>query len=227
MKNNLILAFILLIGCKPSTVDIDTISFLDKNIIKNLKVVKKETQKGNWTFNEDMKPVLKGDNISTHYYFRTPEELSQLEYNEFPISDLGAKLVTIDDRLVFARFSLNKDKTFDVFNHLEQKLGVPDQTFDSIGITESNAVEVKLLENNLTKKQGLEKTTDEYDDAILKYPYQNTWIKDNIIYQFTLARSREAFGNTLLIISKQALKDKVIFGYHNPTKDPILGKYLK
>ncbi|QCE42455.1 hypothetical protein [Psychroserpens sp. NJDZ02] len=225
-KNYIFIIYIFLLGCKPETLNLDTINFQAQDLLKSIKTSKVENQIGAWSLDSSKSPFLEGDKTSTHYYFRTPDEIKQLNFNNLPLDDIGAKLVTLDNKLIFASFSLEKENTFDVYNHLEQKLGAPQQTFNTIAYDKSND-EVLIILNNLTEKQGVKKIIDEYDDELITYPYQNTWIKNNIIYQYTLIRGKEAFSNKLVIITKEALTEKIIFGYHNSTNDPILGKYLK
>ena len=54
-------------------------------------------------------------------------------------------------------------------------------------------------------------------------------LKDNgekVIFQLTLMPTENFVNNTLVVISKKAFRDKIIIGFHNPDKDPILSKYL-
>lgn len=220
------MSLIIIEGCNSQTVDLDKIDFNGHPHLEKLKISKVENQKGHWVLNSSSSDgglALSGGENSVQYTLRTPEELSQVVFNNLPLDDIGAKLVEYNGKLVFAKLSVNKNKTFELLNYLKQKLGKPDQTFDSLAYDKNNA-EVKLLETNL--KEDLKKSKDEYDDEMILYPYQNVWLKGNLIYQYTLVREKGAFSNTLVIISKEAFKDKIIFGYHNPEHDPILGKYV-
>lgn len=221
------MSLIILEGCNSQTLDLDNIDFNGNPHFEKLKISKVEQQKGHWVLDQSKNDVglaLSGTESSVQYTLITPDELAQITFNNLPLDDIGAKLATYKDKFAFARLSVDKSKTFDLYNHLKQKLGKPDQTFDSLAYDKNNT-EVKLLETNL--KGDIKIGKDEYDDEMVSYPYQNVWVKGNIIYQYTLVRAKNSFSNTLVIISKEAFNDKIIFGYHNPQQDPILSKYIK
>ncbi len=221
------MSLIILEGCNSQTLDLDKIDFNNNPHLEKLKISKVENQKGHWVLNQSGSDVglsLSGVESSVQYTLMTPEELARVTFNNLPLDNIGAKLVAYKGKLAFARLSVDKSKTFDLFNHLKQMLGKPDQTFDNLAYDKNNA-EVKLLETGL--KGDVKIVKDEYDDEMIAYPYQNVWVKGNLIYQYTLVRAKDSFSNTLVIISKEALNDKIIFGYHNPEHDPILSKYAK
>lgn len=215
-------------GCNSQTIDLDKIDFHENPHLERLKISRVEPQKGHWVVNQsgnDVSLVLSGEENSVDYTLITPKELAQVNFNNLPLDEIGVKLVEYKGKLGFVRLSVDKSKTFVLFDYLKRKLGKPDQTFDDLSYDQNNAA-VKLLETNL--KADIKKSKNEYDDEMIAYPYQNVWVKGDLIYQYTLVRTaKDAFANVLVIIAKDALNDKIILGYHNPTKDPILSKYVK
>ncbi|MGO3183413.1 MAG: hypothetical protein ACTIJ9_11330 [Aequorivita sp.] len=231
LKQGLIIFLLVLLSCNSQTLDLSTINFNQTNQkqLKQLKYSKVENQKGHYVVKEigdDVDVLLEGNEISSHYYLRTKEEVSQVAFTPYVIDDeIGVKLVSYQGELAFADFAILNKETFEVLKHLTKELGTPDQTFNTIAY-KKDSPEVQLLLNNLEMGKSLKEVEDDYGDKMLAYPYQNVWIKGDLIYQLTLGRGMETYSNTLIIISKKALEDKIIFGYHNPTKDPILSKYL-
>ena len=232
-----------LTGCNGQPLDLDKIDFNKKPSFEDFKLSRldihtgtwifdtdsvlasKGNQKGTWVLDGDSVLTLKGNLKSTHYYFRTIEELDLLRFNKLPIDDIGAKLVEYNNKLVYADFSLNYKKTFEVFNHLKQKLGMPEYQLYKTIVHNKEDPMVKLLLKNLNKDDGLKKTIDEYDDEIWIYPYRNVWVKDNLIYQYTLGQGVDRFNNKITIISKEAIAKKIVFGYHNLVNDPIFKNF--
>lgn len=216
-------------GCNSKTLDLDKVDFHENPHLERLKISKVEDQKGHWVVNQsgnDVSLSLSGEEKSVGYTLISPEDLTQVNFNNLPLDPIGARLVEYKDKLAFARFSVDKSKTFVLFNYLIRKLGKPDQTFDSLAYNDKNKNVTNLLEANL--KAYLIKSKDEYDDEMIAYPYQNVWVKGDLIYQYTLVRTaNDTFANVLVIISKDAFNDKIILGYHNPKQDPILSKYAK
>lgn len=231
LKQGLIIFLLVLVSCNSQTLDLSTIDFSQttEKQLDHLKCSKDEHQKGHYVVEykgDDVDVYLEGNESSTHYYLRTKEEVSQVSFSPFKIDEeIGVKLVSYEDQLVFADFSILNEETFKVLKYLTKELGIPDQTFNTIAYNEDSS-EVQLLLNNLEMGKSLKEVEDDYGDIMLAYPYQNVWVKENLIYQLTLGRGMDSFSNSLIIISKKALEDKIIFGYHNPTKDPILSKYL-
>lgn len=221
-----------LVSCNSQTMDLSQIdlSQTTEKQLHKLKCSKVERQKGHYVVKEIGNSVdvhLEGNQSSTHYYLRTKEEVSQVSFTPFKIDEeIGVKLVSYQDQLVFAKFSLKNEETFDVLKYLNEKLGVPEQTFNTIAYKE-DSLEVQLLLNNLEMGKSIKKVEDDYGDQLLAYAYQNLWTKGTIVYQLTLSRGMQSYSNSLIIISKKALEDKIIFGYHNIPENSLLYKFKK
>ena len=53
------------------------------------------------------------------------------------------------------------------------------------------------------------------------------WDKKDFIITYRIGLTKDGFSNEVVFSTKKALKDKIVFGYHNIEKDPLLSKYLK
>lgn len=236
MKNTslyILLFAICMQSCTTQTIDFRSIDTNNTSLLESLKTLqceKIESQKGHWNIsidNDDVVKELVGDEISTHYVFRSPEEIGQIKFDRFPLDDFPVKVVSYDKRVSFASMSFKRESSFQALISLKQKLGEPDRVYKDIPYDKED-VEVKLLLEALDfDSEDLKKTTDEYDDTILSFPEHSIWGSDDFIFMYTLLRGRESYGNSLVIINKKVFKDKIIFGYHNPEEDPILKDYLK
>jgi hypothetical protein len=235
MKYCYLIIVITLVSC-TNPLDISKINFEkpSKTYLDNIKVSRIDHQKGSWELiylkNGEFDDVkLKDDGKTTNlYYFSTKEELAQMCYDGIKLDDFGAKLVEYQNKIVSVHCSFEKSRTFEFIKKLKTDLGGPTEIInDTIGFYK-NEKEVNFFLKELPKDDFKIVKEENNNSSLLVCPMHYIWLKNDLIYMYTLVRSGEAScGNKMVIISKKALKDKIIFGYHNSEEDPILAKYLK
>lgn len=220
-------------GCSKNKLDISGIEF-DKSAkayTEKFSVSRIDNQQGSWqnlyAENGEFKDTLLNDDgkKSVHYYFRYENEAKQIVYENIPIGtqEVG-KLVEYNDRIVFLNFGFDKENTFLLLTKLKARLGAPTTMINhEIGYDEK-AEEVQLIINNLSKSEF--SVVDKALGKMLIFPIHYIWVKGEIIYKYTLVPGNKFYGSDLTVISKQALRDHLIFGYHNVKKDPILSQYV-
>jgi hypothetical protein len=224
-----------LVSCKK-TLDISKIDFEKPSTayLEGIKISRLEHQKGSWELiyldnGEFDKITLKDDGkISNHYYFSTEDELKQISFDDIKLDDFGAKLVEYQNKIVSIDCNFERSKTFVLLKKLKSSLGKPTEIInDTIGFYK-NEKEVNFFLKELPKGDfNIFKEVDN-NSSLLACPMRYIWIKNNLIYMYTLVRSGDAScGNMFVVISKKAIKDKIVFGHHSPDKDPIFSKYLK
>ncbi|SFW70313.1 hypothetical protein SAMN02927921_03450 [Sinomicrobium oceani] len=229
MKRMLFLSSLLSIfSCQTQTLDITKID-LHKNAketLEGLKISRIDTQNGAYKTGGNAELEDNGK-ISMYYIFKGPSDESKVAYSGIrPEPGTGGRIVEHDDKIAFINFAFQRDKTFELLAKLKKDLGTPDQIlYDSIPNNESDS-EVKMLLKAFSSEE-LKYSEDEFGDSYISFPLHHVWVKDGYIYKYTLLRGRKEYSNDLVIISKQALLDRIVFGYHNPDKDPIFIKYVQ
>lgn len=235
MKNKILISLnlILLMSCSTKSQDLSTIDFNQnaETYLDGLSFSSKTEQKGHYEAvvkGEDasLKLVDKGE-LSTNYVFMGEKNTAKLNYGGIPINDvMGTAITVYDNKIAFMRINVKNDQSIALLEVLKKKLGTPtdivlseDNPYD-----ETDKSQRLLLEKlpNETKKVK----DDVLDDYTLTYPENFIWNKNDMIYQLTFSPTGNYISSQLVVISKKAFKDKIIMGYHNPDKDPILSKYL-
>lgn len=220
-------------SCSTKSQDLSTIDFNQnaETYLDGLSFSSKTEQKGHYEAvvkGEDasLKLVDKGE-LSTNYVFMGEKNTAKLNYGGIPINDvMGTAITVYDNKIAFMRINVKNDQSIALLEVLKKKLGTPtdivlseDNPYD-----ETDKSQRLLLEKlpNETKKVK----DDVLDDYTLTYPENFIWNKNDMIYQLTFSPTGNYISSQLVVISKKAFKDKIIMGYHNPDKDPILSKYL-
>lgn len=219
-------------SCQSNSLDLSKTNFETSigKTLQGLKISRVEPQKGHWELiksEESLKPKLIEDGTTTTLYIlKEKSDEDKVNYAGIKIEEgTGGRLAEHNDKLIFANFSLNKQETFRVYEQLKNLLGPRDQViYDSIADDRTDP-EVKFILSKFQDKE-IKFSKDEYGDSYVVFPVHNIWFKDNYIYKYTFLRGREVYQNDFVILSKNALQNKFIFGYHNPN-DPIFNKYLK
>ncbi|AXB56144.1 hypothetical protein HYN86_05830 [Flavobacterium fluviale] len=235
MKNKILISLnlILLMSCSTKSQDLSTIDFNQnaETYLDGLSFSSKTEQKGHYEAvvkGEDasLKLVDKGE-LSTNYVFMGEKNTAQLNYGGIPINDvMGTAITVYDNKIAFMRINVKNDQSIALLELLKKKLGTPTEIVKSEDnpYDETDKSQRLLLEKlpNETKKVK----DDVLDDYTLTYPENFIWNKNDVIYQLTFSPTGNYISSQLVVISKKAFKDKIIMGYHNPDKDPILSKYL-
>lgn len=235
MKNKILISLnlILLMSCSTKSQDLSTIDFNQnaETYLDGLSFSSKTEQKGHYEAvvkGEDasLKLVDKGE-LSTNYVFMGEKNTAKLNYGGIPINDvMGTAITVYDNKIAFMRINVKNDQSIALLEVLKKKLGTP----TDIVLSEDNPYD----ETDKSQRLLLEKLPDEtkkvkddvLDDYTLTYPENFIWNKNDMIYQLTFSPTGNYISSQLVVISKKAFKDKIIMGYHNPDKDPILSKYL-
>ncbi|MDH7464201.1 hypothetical protein QEG73_23085 [Chitinophagaceae bacterium 26-R-25] len=223
-----LISILMMVGCSSQPLDLATIDFdqpADK-YLKGVSYTTKTDQKGHWIVKhngDDVALALKDDGEKVvDYVFMDESNTKQLTYSGMKINALiGVDIVTYNDKVSYERIRIINTQTSELASYLKQKLGEPteiisDETMD-IGTKD-------ILFKSFPK--NVKETKDEFGNNVIDYPQNTFWIKGELIYQLTLEPVNNVVNNTLNIISKKAFRDKIIVGYHNPDKHPILSKYL-
>lgn len=220
-------------SCSTKSQDLSTIDFNQnaETYLDGLSFSSKTEQKGHYEAvvkGEDasLKLVDKGE-LSTNYVFMGEKNTAQLNYGGIPINDvMGTAITVYDNKIAFMRINVKNDQSIALLEVLKKKLGTPTEIVKSEDnpYDETDKSQRLLLEKlpNETKKVK----DDVLDDYTLTYPENFIWNKNDVIYQLTFSPTGNYISSQLVVISKKAFKDKIIMGYHNPDKDPILSKYL-
>lgn len=235
MKNKILISLnlILLMSCSTKSQDLSTIDFNQnaETYLDGLAFSSKTEQKGHYEAvvkGEDasLKLVDKGE-LSTNYVFMGEKNTAKLNYGGIPINDVMGTVITVyDNKIAFMRINVKNDQSIALLEVLKKKLGTPTEIVKSEDnpYDETDKSQRLLLEKlpNETKKVK----DDVLDDYTLTYPENFIWNKNDVIYQLTFSPTGNYISSQLVVISKKAFKEKIIMGYHNPDKDPILSKYL-
>lgn len=235
MKNKILflLNSLFLIGCSNSTtLDLSKVDFNENanQYIDGLKFYSKETQNGHFEIksnkgNVALDLVNNGENV-VKYVFTEEGNTKQLNYQGLEIDkDLGAKISTYQDKVAFISFSVDKNKVIDFIKILKKDLGdekdiIYNQRLSKV-FKQSLFIDLSGISTNFIKKGK-----DDQGNDVISYPQNIIWLKNDVIYQLTLDPLDNSINNTLTIITKKALNDKVIFGYHNISNDPLLKNYI-
>lgn len=232
-KIMLVLTLLVLISCNNKELDLSKIDFNQKASIylDDLNVYKKEEQKGHYVLdyqNDEVSLGLKDDGERVvKYTFMEEKNTNQLNYSGLRVNDvMGVSISVYDEKISFMRIHVKNTQTLEFFDVLKKKLGNPTEILIKDG--------VNFDDKNISQKMLIEKMPNQakkYKDEVLEqfyfsYPEHFIWVDSDIIYQLTIVPVGNYISNSLVVISKKALKDKVIFGFHNPNEDPILSKYL-
>jgi hypothetical protein len=234
MKNTIIiiLNLLLLISCNNKELDLSQVDFNQdarRYNLDDLKVYKKEGQKGHYEVKHDgddisLITVDNGEKVINYVFMEN--SVSQVNFAGLNIDSLlGAKVVDYNGKIAFISANVNSKQTSELISYFIKTFGVPTEVINNERHEEAvNLGASQILFKSLpnyTKKQK-----DEFYNNSIIYPQNIIWVKKDIIYQLTLEPSNNMVNNVVKIISKHALRDKIIIGFHNPEKDPILSKYL-
>lgn len=234
MKNKILVSLnlILLMSCTSNSQDLSIIDF-NKNAetyLDGLTFSSKTEQKGHYEAvinGEDasLKLIDKGE-VSTNYVFMG-ENTAQLNYGGLAINDvMGSSLNVYEDKIAFMRINVKNEQSIALLDLLKKKLRTPTEIIksDNNHYDETDKSQRLLLDKlpNETKKIK----DDLLDEYYLTYPEHFIWDKNEVIYQLTFSPTGSYVTNQLVVISKKALKDKIIIGFHNTDKDSILSKYM-
>lgn len=161
------------------------------------------------------------------YNFDNEKALSQINYLGLPLelTMLGTQIYDYNGNISCILTEIKRDYTIDLINKLIEKIGEPNEVLctDTPIDKVSPEIIIKLLE---IFPENCKITKDYWDDEFFIYPYTVIWSADKVIYNLRITLIDTFLDNDLCIISKKALQDKVIFGYHGDDVDPTLSKYL-
>ncbi|WP_131726221.1 hypothetical protein [Chryseobacterium sp. Leaf405] len=229
-KFSAVLLTLIFIGCNKTTLDLGKIDFSQPASVY-LKGSKGELQYGHWELakndaaQDDPKLKLVGrSEISTVYRITNSSEKNQFSFLGYPsIEMMGIEMVEYKNKLVFYSMYPEGKKTPEILLKLKEKLGKPSGVvLDTLGKT--NILLPPILKT--LPKNDIKYFTDEYGDQQVSFPEHYIWKRNGMLYQFTLLKGTKIVTNKIVAIDINAFKDRIIFGYHMPDKDPILGNYL-
>ena len=234
MKSLCLLVFmaVVMMGCGSKKLDLSTVDFSKSadTYLNGIHPTANTAQKGHYEIEgsgDHVNLALKdqGERIEK-YTFMDETAVKQLNYGGIPINPvLGAAICVYNGKIGFMRLQAAQGRSLDLFLVLKKQLGAPTEVItDSVRFEDGNVAQKEFLESLPAYSK---KIKDDMDDVYLHYPQNIIWIKGDLIYQLTLSPVEKNINNTLVVITRKAFKDKVIFGYHVPDQDPILSKYMK
>ncbi len=214
---------LIVFSCDHVSTDLSAFNSLKTESFKNLKLKRIEDQKGSWEFNSNFEPKLnKSSKLSKHYFFNYPEEINHLKFSTFTIDkELGVKVIEYDNKISFYKLSFKNDETFQVLNFLKQNLGNDFIPFKAtLNMNKYNSSKVKILKSE--QKDEIKIIDDEIEGKTMVFNDFYLWEKNNFIVFYRLGLTSDGFSNELIFITKKALKDQIVFGYHNISEDQYL-----
>lgn len=235
MKKLLIIVYgiFTLLSCKNQTLDLSQIKINEDSReyhLDKFKVYRIDKQNGHYEVksngNEVSLELIDNGERVTNYIFME-HSVSQINFAQFQINPtLGAKVVDYNGKIRFISANIESSETEELIIYLLKSLGEPSEIKTTERMEETMSLgAAKILFETLpayTRKQK-----SEFGNSEIRYPQHLIWNKEDVIYQLTLEPSNNLVSNSINIIAKKALKDKVIMGFHNPEKDSLLNKYLK
>ena len=225
-------AFFMLLSCNNSTLDLSQVKLNEESKTYNLnefKVYRKEEQKGHYEVkhsgsNTSLELIDNGEQVYNYIFME--ESVSQINFAKLEIDPvLGAKVVDYNRKIGFISVNITPSQTTELIQHLINSLGTPSEVKTNERLEEAvNLGASQILLRVLPQYTKVKKS--EFNNEIL-YPQYLIWDKKDVIYQLVLEPLNNSVSSVVNIISKKALKDKIVMGFHNPEKDLILNKYLK
>lgn len=178
--------------------------------------------------NSNVSLVIKDDGEKvTNYSFDDDKSNSHINYAGLPLdASYGTKIVDYNGKISFISTSINRERTLDLISFLEKSIGHPTE------IITNETMEATLKPDRINQlieifPDDTKRMKNDWGNDIISYPEILIWNENDKIYQLTLNPVGEDITNYLVVISKKAFKDKVIFGFHVPEKSHIFDKYLK
>jgi len=224
---------IIVMGCSTSSLDLSTIDFSQpaSNYLIDLSSCKGEIQYGHWevfkkdSAEDDLELKLVGKKeVSKVYRITKPSDKNQFSFFGYPSTGMmGIDIVEYQNKIAFYSMYPEGNKTAEILLKLKEKLGKPS------GVVLDTLAKASVLLPPILKtlpKEDIKYFTDEYDDQQVSFPEHYIWKKDGVIYQFTILQGSQVISSKIVAIDIKAFKDRIIFGYHMPDKDPILAKFL-
>lgn len=160
------------------------------------------------------------------YKFDDEKSNSSLNFAGLKLdSNYGTQIVDYNNKVSFVSLSVQRQETAKFIEALLSKIGNPTQTvqgeLEQEDISKDAVVQLAKLFPSSVKH-----IKNDLGNDVTTYPEIIVWNKNDVLYQLTLNPTKEGITNSLVIISKKALKDKIIMGFHNAERDPILSKYI-
>lgn len=229
MKRLLIfLAVPVFMSCNGQQLDLATIDFNQPAgpYLDHLGLSNVQEQKGHWEIagsGEQVSLKLKDDGEkSTVYSLSEEADAKKVKYGVFMLGKpYMGKIISYHDKIAFYSFYPDKTKIFELVAELKKSLGTPTELIlDTLPVNNPFAT---LLKKSLPATDFKVISSDDELDGV-SYPRSYVWEKGDILYQFVLSAGT---SSQFMAISKTALKDKIVLGYHSPDRDPVFSKYLK
>lgn len=230
-----LIAFSLSSCSNNRVLDLSTIDFnksSDEYELSSLSASKVVPQNGHYEIKQHqngnvlLTVVDEGEKTMT-YSFEDEKAIAHINYGGLPLDPtFGAQIGEYEGKVSFMSISTRSENIADFIAILKKKLGEPTEIISSQLFTDR-------LKNNVVGQLStvfpneVENLVTEEEHKMTSFPEKIIWVEDNMIYQLMMTPGMDERTNTLHVISKKAYRDRVFFGYHNPEKDSILGKYLK
>lgn len=218
-------------SCNSQSLDLSTIDFdkpSNSYSLQNLKTSRTEEQKGHFEINPEKEGIslkLKDEGEKViNYVFMDESITKQLNYAGIMVNpNIGVSLSVYENKVVYMDLTVDFKSKFKLFDLLKNKLGKPSEVINN----EVNLADIDLPMQKLFLEKLPTETKVDKENGYFSYPERLRWVKDDIFYKLEFNPSGNSIESSLTIISKKALKDKIIAGYQHPENDPFFNKYLK
>lgn len=228
-----LLILLMVISCTKKSLDLSKIAIGDdaENINLNIfRPTKTMQQFGHFELVQNgneltLGLVDSGEKVTTYYFVN--ENVGDLNYLGYPVdSVLGAKIIVYNGKVEYIGSEFVQSSNDNLLGAIIENLGTPTEVIKNNILKETIDLDAYQILKSELSSYIIEKMEIEGSPSEIIYPQWMVWDKDNILYVLDIDPLNNYVNIGLHIMSKKALKDKVIFGFHNPAKDPLLSKYI-
>lgn len=213
----------LITSCTNNTIDLSLFEKIDAKNLSNLKLKRVENQVGSWKYNNEKEDVEleKNNKFCKIFYINNKEEINQLNFSNLKIDkSSGSKIIVYDDKVSFFKLNFIDNETFTSLKFLKEKLGNDFKSFKKPLSVDGYHGQINILKNE--QNNEFDFMDDDIEGKVAVFSDFYYWDKKDFIVTYRIGLTRDGFSNNIIFTTKKALKDKIVFGYHNIENDPYL-----
>ena len=213
----------LITSCTNNTIDLSLFEKTDAKNLSNLKLKRVENQVGSWKYNNEKEDIEleKNNKFCKIFYINNKEEINQLNFSSLKIDiSSGSKIIVYDDKVSFFKLNFIDNETFTSLKFLKEKLGNDFKSFKKSLSVDGYNGQINILKNE--QNNEFDFMDDDIECKVAVFSDFYYWDKKDFIVTYRIGLTRDGFSNNIIFATKKALKDKIVFGYHNIENDPYL-----
>ncbi len=210
-----------IVSCNKPIVDLGKLTVGQPlNVSIEDGATKVEIQDGHIESTEEGFNIVDNGEKVVHYTF-SDSDTKNVTFYGFQLKESQAtKISTYNDNLAFISFELQENQSKDFLTIFKKELGEPDSVTIEYVMVETLKDEV--LENLKSGFPNYCKVhEDDLGNKVIDYPQRAYWIKNDVAYCLSLDPINQSVNAKMDIISKKALADKIIIGYHTDYFNPF------